>query len=68
MLFAVVGVGWCFCPMSEVCHYKVACLPLAMDWEGCPRESIFALSFQIGKLSSASSLIDMDPLVCPCEN
>jgi hypothetical protein len=56
----------CVCPVINVFHNEIATLPMSMNGLCSAGECVFIFSFQVNKLPSASSLVDLNPFVGPC--
>ena len=57
----------CVCPVINVFHNEIATLPMSMNGLCSAGECVFIFSFQVNKLPSASSSVDLNPFVGPCE-
>ena len=53
--------------MINVFHNEIAALPMSANGLRTEGECIYAFSFQINKLPVASSSIDVNPCIGPCE-
>jgi hypothetical protein len=57
----------CVSPVINVFHNEIATLPMSANGFCSAGECVFMFSLQVNKLPAASSSIDVNPCVGPCE-